>query len=117
VPIGPGQAPHHAEGGRLVEAPTALAPSGDMGGILRRVMIESAAERRSTGGRPARGRRGGRVNYGTIEHAGRPHRGRITDAEKEFVRTYLEEVNRRLRDRGEREIDPNDPDMKKRYGL
>jgi hypothetical protein len=33
------------------------------------------------------------------------------------VRTHLEEVNRRLRDHGEREIDPNDPDMKKRYGL
>jgi hypothetical protein len=33
------------------------------------------------------------------------------------VRTNLEEVNRRLRDRGEREIDPNNPDMKKCYGL
>ena len=58
-----------------------------------------------------------KVNYATIEHAGEPHRGRITEAEKDLVRTHLEDINKRLRDNGLREIDPNDPTMKERYGL
>jgi hypothetical protein len=70
-----------------------------------------------------RGRRGGagsgrgKVNYASLEHAGEPHRGRITEAEKELVRDNLEAVNKRLRDVGLREIDPNDATMRDRYGL
>jgi hypothetical protein len=51
------------------------------------------------------------------EHAGEPHRGRITEAEKELVRGNLEQINARLRQVGLREIDPNDPTMRERYGL
>ncbi|HEX8929678.1 MAG TPA: hypothetical protein VGA45_12230 [Actinomycetota bacterium] len=58
-----------------------------------------------------------KVNYATLEHAGEPHRGRITEAEKELVRTHLDEINQRLAERGMREIDPQDPTMKERYGL
>jgi hypothetical protein len=58
-----------------------------------------------------------KVNYATLEHAGEPHRGRITEAEKELVRTHLDEINQRLAERGMREIDPGDPTMKERYGL
>jgi len=58
-----------------------------------------------------------KVNYATLEHAGEPHRGRITEAEKELVRTHLDEINQRLSERGLREIDPQDPTMKERYGL
>ena len=45
-----------------------------------------------------------KVNYATLEHAGEPHRGRITEAEKELVRTHLDEINQRLAERGMREI-------------
>ena len=59
----------------------------------------------------------GKVNYATLEHAGEPHRGRITEAEKELVRKNLDQINRRLRDAGLREIDPGDQAMRDRYGL
>ena len=72
----------------------------------------------STGGPASAGRSGrGKVNYATLEHAGEPHRGRITEAEKELVRKNLDQINRRLRDAGLREIDPNDQAMRDRYGL
>jgi hypothetical protein len=70
------------------------------------------------GGGSAAGRSGrGKVNYATLEHAGEPHRGRITEAEKELVRKNLDQVNRRLREAGQREIDPGDQAMRDRYGL
>jgi hypothetical protein len=73
----------------------------------------------STGGGTATAGRSGRgkVNYATLEHAGEPHRGRITEAEKELVRKNLDQINRRLRDAGQREIDPSDQAMRDRYGL
>ncbi len=58
-----------------------------------------------------------KTDYTSLEHAGDPHRGRITDAEKEVVRNNLDKINKRLRESGKREIDPNDPDMQQRYGL
>jgi hypothetical protein len=101
-----------------------LASGKDMRAILQRALDQQ----RQTGAEEApaprrRGRRtavtGGRskVNYATLEHAGEPHRGRITEAEKELVRDNLSQINKRLRDSGQREIDPNDPAMKERYGL
>ena len=59
----------------------------------------------------------GKVSYATLEHAGEPHRGRITEAEKELVRDNLEKINTRLRQAGLRDIDPSDPTMRERYGL
>ncbi len=58
-----------------------------------------------------------RVNYATLEHAGKPHRGRITDEEKRIVRENLDTVNDRLRQEDEREINPSDSQMQERYGL
>jgi hypothetical protein len=52
-----------------------------------------------------------------LEHAGEPHHGRITEAEKELVRNNLDQINQRPRERGMREIDPSDPTMRERYGL
>jgi hypothetical protein len=103
-----------------VERFNKLASSGDMNAIL----MEAVAERQGRGqqeaprrlraaGRTARGK----VNYATLEHAGEPHRGRITEAEKELVRGNLDKVNKRLREARKREIDPNDPEMQRRYGL
>jgi len=88
------------------------------------LMNAAAAQARRTS-EPKRGARQGgtgaaqrpKINYATLEHAGEPHRGRITDAEKELVRSNLDKVNKRLREAGKREIDPNDEDMQQRYGL
>ena len=46
-----------------------------------------------------------------------PHRGRITEAEKSYVREHLDEVNKRLRGNDMRTIDASDPSMRERYGL
>jgi hypothetical protein len=58
-----------------------------------------------------------RIDYTSPDHAGEPHRGTISEAEKEYVKNHLDEVNARLREQGKRQIDPNDPNMAERYGL
>jgi hypothetical protein len=97
-----------------------LAQGGDMKTILLRA-ITAEHERRGRAPVPRRQRRSGpargKVDYSSPEHAGEPHRGRITDAEKAYVREYLDAVNARLRAAGLREIDPNDGTMRDRYGL
>jgi hypothetical protein len=96
-----------------------LAP--DMDSIVMNAVAAQAAPTPSAPTR--RPRRGGgvsgrgKVNYATLEHAGEPHRGRITEAEKELVRDNLEEINKRLAAAGQRTIDPNDATMRDRYGL
>lgn len=96
-----------------------LSTDWDMEAILSDAYREQQEREGRRRGR--RGRRGGerrpRVDYSSPEHAGEPHRGRITDAEKEYVQQNLEEVNARLERDGLRTIDPNDPDMAERYGL
>ena len=76
--------------------------------------------------RPARAARAGRrakaaaprgVDYDTLEHAGEPHKGRITEAERELVRDHLDAINERLAAQGLRAIDPGDPEHASRYGL
>ncbi|NLU79490.1 hypothetical protein HCA58_14080 [Micromonospora sp. HNM0581] len=68
--------------------------------------------------RPPKARRSTeKIDYGTIEHAGRPHRGRVTEEEARLVRERLDEVNKRLADAGLRQIDPTDPEQAARYGL
>jgi hypothetical protein len=58
-----------------------------------------------------------KIDYKTLEHAGTPHRGTITDAEAKIVRENLEEVNKRLAAAGQRTIDPSDAKMIERYGF
>jgi hypothetical protein len=100
-----------------------LAGAGVMESAIQEALITKHRSRPRSGGGgagggSASGRSGrGKVNYATLEHAGEPHRGRITEAEKELVRKNLDQVNRRLRDAGLREIDPNDQAMRDRYGL
>ncbi|WP_341719406.1 hypothetical protein QQG74_06585 [Micromonospora sp. FIMYZ51] len=68
--------------------------------------------------RPPKARRSAeKVDYGTIEHAGKPHRGRVTEEEARLVRERLDEVNKRLADVGLRQIDPADPEHAARYGF
>jgi Lsr2 len=68
---------------------------------------------------PKRGRRtgGGRIDYSSPEHAGKPHRGRVTEAEAAYVREHFDEVNARLSSEGLRMLDPSDEKTKQRYGL
>jgi hypothetical protein len=98
-----------------------LAPEGvEMNGIVFQALInhqaEAKPERQGGAPRPARSRRA-RFDYATLEHAGEPHRGRITETEQRLVREHLDQINRRLRESGIREIDPSNPAMKERYAL
>ena len=100
-----------------------LAPDGaDMNAAVFQALIDRQAQRSARPSRQGEPGEGGsarrtRTNYGTLEHAGEPHRGRITETEKRLVRENLEEVNERLRAKGMREIDQTDSAMKDRYGL
>lgn len=58
-----------------------------------------------------------RVNYATLEHAGKPHKGKTTDAEKQLVREHLDEINERLAAQNIRTISLDDPEHIDRYGL
>jgi hypothetical protein len=58
-----------------------------------------------------------RTNYATIEHAGKPHKGKTTDAEKRLVREHLDEINERLAAQNLRTISLADPEHVERYGL
>src|SRR5690242_7367872 len=61
--------------------------------------------------------REGRANYATIEHAGKPHKGKTTEAEKRLVREHLDEINERLAAQNLRTISLSDPEHVERYGL
>jgi hypothetical protein len=95
-----------------------LAKANDMDTILDEALRAQHRQQRETAPeRPRRPGRPRRIDYASPEHAGEPHRGRVTEAEREYVRTHLAEVNARLRASGLREIDPQDPKMQQRYGL
>jgi hypothetical protein len=66
---------------------------------------------------PAAAAAGDRIDYATLEHAGKPHKGKTTDAEKRLVREQLAEINKRLAAQGLRTIDPADAGHAERYGL
>src|SRR5215216_6063720 len=103
-----------------VEEFNSLSSDWDMETVLQdalREQQEREGRRRGRRGRRPAGERRERKDYSSPEHAGEPHRGRITDAEKEYVQNNLEEVNARLERDGLRPIDPNDRDMAERYGL
>jgi hypothetical protein len=98
-----------------------LAGPGVMDNAIQDALISKHRSRtpRGTDSGRAAGSRSSRakVNYATLDHAGEPHRGRITEAEKELVRTNLDDINKRLSATEMRQIDPSDPAMKERYGL
>ncbi|MGW3071923.1 MULTISPECIES: hypothetical protein [unclassified Kitasatospora] len=58
-----------------------------------------------------------RVDYASLEHAGRPHKGRTTEAEKQLVQQNLDKINERLAAEGVRTIDPANVEHVTRYGL
>ena len=73
--------------------------------------------RRSARSSGTGGSRGERLDYATREHAGKPHKGKITDIEKQLVRDHLDEINERLAGQGLRAISLTDPEHVERYGL
>jgi hypothetical protein len=91
----------------LVKDFNALARNGDMASLL-------ASAPAAKGGRRSSGEE---INYATLEHAGRPHRGKISPEEAAFVRDHLAAVNERLAREGHRLIDPSNSEHKERYGL
>src|SRR5262249_37945188 len=97
-----------------IEAFNRLAADVDMTDVIRKA--ESAyPPRRQI--KPATAATAEKVDYATLEHAGKPHRGKTTDAEKEIVRTNLDKINERLERDGIRTISLDDPEMVGRYGL
>jgi hypothetical protein len=58
-----------------------------------------------------------KLDYASLEHAGKPHRGKTTDAEKEIVCNNLGKINERLERDGLRTIKLDDAEMVARYGL
>jgi hypothetical protein len=78
---------------------------------------EREGRRRGRRGRRGAGERRQRIDYGSPEFAGMPHRGRVTEAEKAYVRSNLDEVNARRVREGHDPIDPTNPRQAEKYGL
>jgi hypothetical protein len=84
---------------------------------MSELLVAARPARRSSRA-PANGApRGDRLDYATLEHAGKPHKGKTTDTEKQLVRDHLAEINERLARQGIRTISLTDPDHVERYGL
>jgi hypothetical protein len=96
-----------------VDAFDRLATDKPMSELLASARPAKRAARAATAA-PARD---SRVNYATMEHAGKPHKGKTTDAEKRLVHDHLDEINERLSAEGIRPISLDDPDHVERYGL
>ena len=56
-----------------------------------------------------------KVDYGSADHAGVLHRGRVTEREAAFVRSNLERANANRAREGQPAIDPADPKEQQRY--
>lgn len=97
-----------------IEAFNAQATGMDIADVLRRAAPAYAPRKKATA--PA-APVGDKIDYSSLENAGTPHRGRITDAEKKTVRENLEAINERLARDGVRTIELSDAQMVERYGL
>lgn len=111
---------HHTDGSAPetvtmeVEAFNKLSGSVDMAEVLHRAQ-PAYPPRKPVKATPAA--TVDKLDYTSLEHAGKPHRGKTTDAEKELVRNNLDKVNERLERDGLRTIKLDDPEMVARYGL
>ncbi|MGH3156559.1 MAG: hypothetical protein ACRDNF_08315 [Streptosporangiaceae bacterium] len=84
---------------------------------MSELLITARPARRAPRAATAAATRESRVNYATLEHAGKPHKGKTTDAEKQLVREHLDEINERLAAENLRTISRTDPEHVERYGL
>jgi hypothetical protein len=97
-----------------IDAFNKLANGMDMTDIIRRAQPAYPPRRQA---RPAAVSTTEKLDYSTLEHAGKPHRGKTTDAEKEIVRNNFDKINERLEQDGMRVIRLDDGEMVGRYGL
>ncbi|HEV7831479.1 MAG TPA: hypothetical protein VGP04_22110 [Pseudonocardiaceae bacterium] len=97
-----------------IEAFNRLAGDMDMEDVLRKAQ-PAHTPRKPT--RPAAASAADKLDYTSLEHAGKPHRGKTTDAEKEIVRNNFDKINERLERDGLRVIRLDDAEMVARYGL
>ena len=84
---------------------------------MSEVLATARPARRASRSATAAASREDRVNYATLEHAGKPHKGKTTDTEKRLVREHLDEINQRLAAQNLRTISLTDPEHVERYGL
>jgi hypothetical protein len=84
---------------------------------MSEVLINARPARRTARPSAASAPRADRANYATLEHAGTPHKGKITDAERQLVREHLDEINDRLAAQGLRTISVTNQEHVERYGL
>jgi hypothetical protein len=84
---------------------------------MSEILATARPARRASRSATAAASREDRVNYATLEHAGKPHKGKTTDAEKRLVREHLDEINERLAAQNLRTISLTDPEHLERYGL
>jgi hypothetical protein len=84
---------------------------------MNQLLIAARPVRRSPRTPANGGSRGDRLDYATLEHAGKPHKGKTTDLEKQLVREHFDEINQRLAEEGIRTISLSDPEHVERYGL
>jgi hypothetical protein len=84
---------------------------------MSELLLTARPARRGSRAAVAGAARGDHVDYGDPAHAGKPHKGKITDAEQRLVRERLDEINDRLAAEGLRTISLADPEHVERYGL
>lgn len=84
---------------------------------MSELLVRARPARRTTRSAGTSASRDSRVSYGTLEHAGKPHKGRVTDAEKRLVQEHFDEINERLAGQRMRRISLTDPEHIERYGL
>lgn len=97
-----------------IEAFNNLAGGVDMADVIRRAKPAYPPRKPA---RPAPVPTVDKLDYSTLEHAGKPHRGKTTEAEKETVRNNLAAINDRLKRDGIRTIDLTNEEHVTRYGL
>jgi hypothetical protein len=84
---------------------------------MSQLLIAARPARRASKAAASGTSRGDRLDYTTLEHAGKPHKGKTTDTEKQLVRDHLADINERLARQGIRTISLTDPEHVERYGL
>lgn len=84
---------------------------------MSELLVSARPARRGSRTSPASQAHGDRGSYASREHAGEPHRGRVTDAEKQLVREHFDEINERLAGQRLRVISLADREHVERYGL
>jgi hypothetical protein len=84
---------------------------------MSEILIAAQPARRSSRATGRASARSDLLDYASVGHAGKPHRGRITDAEKQLVYEQFDEINQRLAEQGIRTISLSDREHVERYGL